>query len=517
MTRNRLPAGIWLAALAIRLGYLWLAHDAVWFEPLQTQPLRYDGWARAILAGDAPFRPPFDEAPAYVYLVALVYAVAGPSALAVTTVQAALDAGSCAAIAVVARRLAGPVAGVAAGTIAVVAGPLVYFVGQLEPATLAVAAVAAALAATPGLDPDDVDVRPWRWWLCGLGWAAAVAVRSELALAWPIVAVHAARTGSGRDVGRALGAPTGLLGLSLVVNTAASGHLVPLTTGAGINLWLGNNPLADGVSPFVSGPRAAALDAITADAIDPVDADRRFVRAVAAFVRDDPAAWLRLVARKAAWTVTDRELPNAADIGWQTASIPGFSLLPGTGLLVPVAVAGWALLPADRRRRATVLAAPIAVAVVVSVVFFANARFRLVWIPSLAVLGGVAIARAAEIRGPPVDPRGARLGGLALIAGWLVVHHDIDGVHPYRIPELDLNTAALALADGDPDQALALIDGAVAANPGDPAGWVRAAELRERLGDVRGAAMVWDRAVEALPDEPRVRAGAAGFARRTRR
>src|SRR5207244_220332 len=109
----------------------------------------------------------------------------GHSVMAVCVVQALLGAAACAAIARLAERVGNRRAGWIAGSLAAGYAPLIYFTGQLEPAALAVAAVCGALVATP-LDAAT----PRRWTLATLAWCAAIAVRSEIVLALPVLVVH---------------------------------------------------------------------------------------------------------------------------------------------------------------------------------------------------------------------------------------------------------------------------------------------------------------------------------------
>ena len=84
---------IFVVALAVRLVYVLSIRDAVFFTHLQTEPLRYDRWAAAILAGHAP-APPFDEPPGYAYFLAAVHRVLGRTPTAVALAQMVLDATS---------------------------------------------------------------------------------------------------------------------------------------------------------------------------------------------------------------------------------------------------------------------------------------------------------------------------------------------------------------------------------------------------------------------------------------
>jgi Dolichyl-phosphate-mannose-protein mannosyltransferase len=443
-----------VAALLVRALYLLSIRDAPFFLHLQTEPARYDAWAQGIVRGVAPFHPPLDEAPAYPYFVAAVYACVGHRVVAVAALQAALDACSAGAVALVARRVLGARAGWVAGVLYAAYGPLVYFTGQLEPATLGVLAVSIALACTPtGRGDDAASLRAWSW--AGVAWAAALLVRSEMLFALPVVAFAAARAGGRPAALRAIAAPAVLLAASLTLNAASSGHVVLLTTGSGVNLWIGNNPSADGVSPFLHGTMLVTAHDVEARARDAVEADALFRGHAWAFVRGEPARALHLLVRRLVWLFGDRELPNSADIAWQTAQSWLFAWLPAFplrfGPVFAVALAGL-VLRAKELRRAVVLAAPVAVAVAVAALFFTNARFRLVMSPSLLVLaaggvdGAIDAARARGALARDDDTKRLLLrSGMALLVGALVAFSGFEGLNSYRIDEIDQNTRAIGV------------------------------------------------------------------------
>jgi hypothetical protein len=505
-------AAVFAAALLVRGLYLASIHGAIFFTHLTTEPLRYHRWAAAILGGSAHARPPFDEAPAYVYALAGLYAVCGRSVLAATIAQAVVDAASCVLIALLARRQAGPRAGLLAGALAAVYGPLVYFTGELVPASALVLAVAAALLATP-----TGASRPARWLGAGAAWSAALLVRSEVVLALPLVALHAARAGGRRALLGALGVPAVLLAASLAVNYASSRHVVVLTSGAGVNLWLGNNPDADGVNPFIHGPLAPVVDEIRSRARDSVEADEAFLRRGLAFIGAEPARAARLLARKLAWTWSDRELPNTSDIDWQTGQSwlfrpPWFPLR--FGVIFPLALAGLVLL--GRARKLSLLGfAPLAVGLGTCVVFLTNARFRIALVVTLLPLAAAALdealrlARSARAHAPRLG-----LAAAAAVAGALLAFADVDGVRGYRIAQLDMNTGALERAAGHLAEAVPFLDAARRAEPDDPSTWVQLATTQEQAGQDDAAYATWVAAVERFPDDPTVRQLAARFFRR---
>ena len=495
-----MPAAIFAAALALRAAYLLTIRGAYFFDHLTTEPLRYQGWAQALLDGRAPLAPPFDEAPGYVALVAAVFAAAGRNVAAVALVQAVLDAASCALIALLARRIGGARAGWIAGALAACSGPLIYFTGELVPATATIFVLACALLATPA----GAQAPRRRWIAAGCVWAAAILMRSEVLVALPLIALFAGRRASGWVV-----LPTGiLLALSLSLNLASSGHLVPLSAGAGVNFWLGNNPLADGVSPFLHGPLAVTAREVSSQARDAVEADRAFTALAWSALREHPGALARLALRKLAWAFTDRELPNTCDIEWEKSHSPLFHrFFPlGLGFILPLAAVG--LLRVRERRQLSLLLAPAAVALTTSVLFFTNARFRLPLALSALPLAGIALAELAQA------VRSLRLW-FAALAGLILAFANFDGVNGYRIPQLDTNTGILERGAGRPESAIFFLKRAQEGDDSDPVTWAQLAEAEEEAHQLREAADTWRRAALRLPGDLALRQSGMRFRHRT--
>ena len=431
---------VFVVALLVRTIYLLSIRHAVFFDHLVTEPARYDAWAMDIVRGLAPARPPFDEGPAYPYFVALVYAIAGHDHFAVTAVQAILDAASCAAIAAVAMRVRPTERiGWIAGMLAAFFGPMIYFTGQIEPATLAVFAVSFAMLATP-LGPGG-SAAPRAWLVAGAAWAAALLVRSEMLVALPLLFAHVWLVGKRAALARACLAPAALLACSLAINAASSGHAVLLTTGSGLNLWIGNSEHADGTNPFLDDEMEATAREIETQTSDAVVADGLFRERALAAMRASPSRAARLMAKKFVWLWTDRELPNAIDVEWQEKqsfvfALPFFPLR--FGVLFALACAGVVVMR-RRLRSVVVLFAPVAVAVVVAVVFLTCARFRMVLAPSLAIFAAAAIDALK-------DPRELRAPAVAFALAALLAWSNVGGVRTHRLRALDENTRALERA-----------------------------------------------------------------------
>jgi 4-amino-4-deoxy-L-arabinose transferase-like glycosyltransferase len=497
---------VFFGALAVRLLYLLSIHNAPFFHHLQTEPLHYHEWASLILAGHAP-PPPFEQSPGYPYFVAAVYALFAPSATVVASVQALLDAATCALLVVIGARWFGRRAGLIAGVLAVVYGPFVYFAGELLPSTLFIFTCVAALAA--GAFGTAA--------LAGFLWASALFVRSEVVLAVPFVLFGAWLAGGRRALWK-IAAPL-LVGFAMMVgfNVAGSGQFVLFTTSAGVNLWLGNNPDADGVNPFVYGPLQRVEDEVRATALTGVDADRIFRRYAGTFIRDHPGPALRLLWKKLLWTLNDRELPNNDDIEWVTAQSwlfwrPVFPV--SFGMLLPFACAG-AVWLGQQWRKCAPLAGLLITGLVTGGVFFTNARFRLILVPPMLLLAAAALDRLPAMLAARNQNRRSLWGAAAAFTiGALIAWGNFDGVRTYHIPQLSVNVGIIEREAGQFEPAVKHLRDGLAGDPYDGIGWIHLALALEQQGNVDAAREAYRAAQARLPDDPEVQQMAAGFLKR---
>jgi hypothetical protein len=490
----------------VRLLYLLSIHNAPFFRHLQTEPLHYDQWASLILAGHAP-PPPFEQAPGYPYFVAALYALFARSPTAVATVQALLDAVTSSLLVVIGARWFGRRAGIIAGVLAVLYGPFLYFASEVLPSTLFIFTSVAALAAG-AFGAATV---------AGCLWAAALFVRSEIVLAVPFVLFDAWYRGGRRAVWQT--ATPLLLGFAIIVgtNAAASGQFVLLTTSAGVNLWLGNNPDADGVNPFIYGPLERVVDEVRATASTGVDVDRIFLHRAGAFIRGDADHALRLAWKKLLWTLSDRELPNSDDIEWVTGQSwlfwrPVFPL--SFGMVLPFACVGAACLGAQWRKCAP-LAGLLVCGIVTDVVFFTNARFRLILVPPILLLAAVAFDRLPTMVAARDQQRRALLTAAAAFAiGAVVSWGNFYGVRTYRIRQLSVNAGVIEREAGQFDSAVKHLREGLAGDPYDEIAWIHLALALEQQGHLDSARDTYRAAQARLPDDPEVQRMAARFFQR---
>jgi len=328
----------------------------------------YDTWAQELAAGSWAGDTVYFQEPLYAHVLGLAYALVGRDLLFVRLAQALLGALTCVLAGRLAERLFGRGAGLAAGTLLALHGPLLLFPCFLLKENLLLpllALLATLLVAT------RESARPRLAW-CGVGVLAGlgallkgnVLVLLPLLALWPLWRAR-------RPFGAAAAAGgCVLLGAFLVLapvllrNRAVGGEWVLTTSQLGTNAYAGNNA----ENPYGRAMEVSFVRGIPAHEADDWrrEAERRSGRAlgpaeVSAFWRDRtleefaaaPAQGLLRLARKLALSLGGYEVPDNHFYEWDRGHLgllrlpwPGFALLGG------LALAGLGLLVAHRRRAA---------------------------------------------------------------------------------------------------------------------------------------------------------------------
>jgi tetratricopeptide (TPR) repeat protein len=405
---------IWLAlavaavGLLIRVVYVWQIRDSPYFDVLMGDARRYDAWATQIAAGDWIGQDVFYQAPLYPYFLGTLYAITGRSLLAARICQALIGAGACVLLALAARRLYSERAGLIAGLGLALYAPVVFFDGLIQKSVLDVFFVSLVLWLVSTL--VDEPGKRWRWLSLGMA-LGGLALTRENALA-VVAAILAWPPGRSQMTSRqrVLHAGVLALGLALVLlpvaarNRLVGGEWHLTTSQFGPNLYIGNNPDADGTYAALREGRGS-VEYERQDAIEmaqaaegrrltPGEVSDFWVQKTAEFIRTEPRAWLALMGRKAAlvWNRTEF-VDTESQSSYEDSSSLLRTLAPigHFGILVPVAVLGIIATWADRSRLGVLYA--IAAAYVASVVmFYVSARYRLPLVPLLVLFaaGGLA-------------------------------------------------------------------------------------------------------------------------------
>ncbi len=431
--------GLVLAGIALAIRILLLATTAG--DPVFQIPMLdaeyLVGWARQVAAGDffaSPEGTAYFRTPLYAWFLAGAFRLPGDDLVTARILQAVLGTVTTVLVASIAARRFGRIAAWATGLLAALAWPLLHYGRELLISSVVVFLVAALLVVWDRATPRSANGR----------WLAIGALVAACALAWgslaivlfPALALAALEEAPSARV-RVQRAALVVLGFALLVapiairNKSASGDWVLLASQGGINLWIGNNPEADGMSarlPGFSSWRNEDVDAALAREhgrrLRPAEQDRVFRAKAFDFMRTQPVDAARLLAKKVYLFAQGYEIRNDRDLDSLRERSAILNLpLPDFGWVGPLALAGIVFTRRRWRELTPLLATAVSIAFAV-VLFFVCARYRMAVWPALLPFAGAAVAALAE-RGLSPAGRAARV---ALVAG-LVVLARVDFLH----------------------------------------------------------------------------------------
>lgn len=377
--------------------------------------------ASEILAGGlVPDHPFFYGSVLYPYLLAAVLALPGGSLYLVGLLQVLAGTLLAYLLARIARRLHGGAAGLTAAALTGLYGPFAFLEADILGVVWGLVAVAAGSLWCVRWQEKGAGGARYLL-LGGAAFGLAAAERPNLLALVPLVAIWAAWPG--RDAGRSslkAGAAV-LLGAALafspvvLLNRAAAGRWVLLNTSRGINLYIGNNPRADGTyeEPWSKDdpqftarytyPQESSLlmaSRLAGRELTPEEASAFWTGKTMEFIVQHPAAFFKLTLRKAVLLWNAAEIPNHLDFVFMKEIAWALRLMPvGFGAIAPLACAGVALSIFHRRRvRSTILLVLVSLGSAASVLpFFVAERYRAPMVPPLivaAAAGAVGLARA---------------------------------------------------------------------------------------------------------------------------
>jgi uncharacterized membrane protein len=159
-----------------------------------------------------------------------------------------------------------------------------------------------------------------------------------------------------------------------VRNAREYGRFVLIASEGGITFWTGNHPLAVGEGDLAANPQLkrenvalrARYPGLTPEELEPI-----YYREAMTFIREQPAAWAGLMARKVFYSV----VPVGPSYRLHSALYVGASVFPYVAVL-PFALMGLARL-ARAGRLPTPLLLLAASSFLVGLVFFPQERFRI--------------------------------------------------------------------------------------------------------------------------------------------
>ena len=386
--------GVLLLALVLRLLHAWQMASSPLYDEPAVDGMTYVAHAEALAAGDwlGRDRPAFWQPPLYPYVLGLVK-LAFPDSFyhAVRWMQALWGALACALTCLLGTRLFSPRVGLAAGLAAALCGPLIYFDGEILPASLATVLGLSGLLLLLGALRRGT---PASFIPAGLAYGlAALAVPTVLGFCL-LAAAWIAWKGPSR-----LGAALFLLGIAAAVlpvtlrNHAIGGEPVLISYNSGVNFHIGNSADHERLVRVRPGWEWDDLVAEPVEAGIELRSERSawFWRQALEYMREEPLDYLALQARKGLRLLNGHEEGRNQGIyywrhhsGVLAATLWKRVIAFPFGLVAPLAVLGLVL--AIHRRGldpATLFVLAYAAGVVA---FFPTSRYRAPMLPVLLVL-----------------------------------------------------------------------------------------------------------------------------------
>lgn len=226
-------------------------------------------WAQELARGDWVGKGVFYRAPLYPYLLGLWMAVFGEGMWPIRVVHCLLGSVTACLSMLLAWRVFGRGAGIVAGIVWALWGPMIYYESEFLIPVLILPLNLLALWWSIG-ELRRSDVRLGRWFAIGLILGLSAIARPNILITIPVF-LGMAWVGSHGSVLRTmmhrLTAPSILLlGLILPIapvtirNAIVGGDPVLIAYQGGVNLWIGNNPEADGLTMMMP---EVSMDATT--------------------------------------------------------------------------------------------------------------------------------------------------------------------------------------------------------------------------------------------------------------
>ena len=399
-----MPAAlVFLLALAVRLIHVWAIRHSPFFDTLMGDARGYDEWAQRLAGGDWIGTEVFYQAPLYPYFLGTLYSMFGRDLLIVRLVQAVMGSASCALLYSAGARLWSKNVGLIAGLGLALWAPAIFFDGILQKSVLDLFFVCLSIYIVSTIIKAGAKAPALQWVMLGVALGLLSLTRENALVFIVVIAIWIITTADRRTL-IPFGAGLVIILLPVAVRNYSVGGGFYLTTSQfGTNFYIGNNPKADGTYASLrfghGSPEFERQDAIDlAQAamqrtLTPSEVSAYWTGQATSFITSQPAAWLRLMARKARLLVNRSEMfdtesqESYADVSW-----PLRVLGPVThfGILIPLALLGVITSWRDRQRLwvIAVMAAAYGASVVV---FYVFARYRFPLVPFLLLFASAGL------------------------------------------------------------------------------------------------------------------------------
>jgi tetratricopeptide (TPR) repeat protein len=411
--------GVWHLALftlsciaaAWRFAYLARLRHTAFAASLDADALVYWNWSESILRHGVTPEAPFFLAPLYPYVLAAVRAATGGGIPSVLAFQAVLGAGAVALLADATARVAGRFAALAVGIVLALFQSATFFDALVLPESLLFFLESVLVWFVVRTDWPSASLGRYATYGLLVGVLAQGRASNAVLLALVVLLTRRIPSLAAAIVAFAL-----CCAPSMVANFRVSRELIPLTYNLGFNLYIGNNPDADGAYVDVtagsipvplagtSGTTGGALDgrafllATEGRRLTPAESSPAWTRKAMEYVRSAPLSAAGLAGKKLLLAWNYRAIPQIESMASiaRSAGPLGLPLIGSFGFLAIIGLTGVAC-SARRSVSERWLVGYLALMSLAMAPFFVTDRYRHHLVPALAVLAGFAIVEVARV------------------------------------------------------------------------------------------------------------------------
>ncbi len=402
-----------LAGLILRLLYVIETNSTPFFQNLFSDSRIYYDLALKILSGDWAGHQIFFMSPGYPYFIAIIFAVAGKSILAVRLVQVFLSSLNILFIYFITRNLSSTKTGYISAGIAAVFSPFIFYSGAILLETVQTLILSLFLVVVTNKETSS-NKKSWLW--AGLLLGLASYFRANILLLFPVMLIwfilRMIREKSERKslqrslIYFALGC---LFPVIIVTarNFMVGNDFVLISSNGGINFYLGNNKNAIGIYKTpedfdffndLSGKKYA--ERTSGKTFTPSEASSFWLQKSLEYIEKNPFEWLKLTGKKFLFFFDNNENPQSAimDPSFFAENYSTILKLPLPGFFIVfiVSLFGFAF-TWNRRKEYTVIYLFVLTYIAATIMFFIIGRFRVAVSPVFIVFAGIGISEGYKV------------------------------------------------------------------------------------------------------------------------